>query len=182
LDVRLVLVPLPRLLVHELFLTILAAVLLFLCARSVTAWGRLLTLAEEALQPHLQARSYPALSSRVGGFETVAIIDRVSFVARLPGSRERAAEIISKGASYELALAGFRRHSVFLAEETVVFVFEGRAIEGLVRDLVNDPARSTAFSIWAPLLEGTPVLAPPASSCSPSASVRSPWASTRAAP
>jgi hypothetical protein len=75
------------------------------------------------------------------------------------GSRERAAEIIAKGPPYGLQLAGFRRHSVFLAELTVVFVFEGRGIEGLVRDLVNDPARSAAFSVWAPLLEGTPVLA-----------------------
>jgi hypothetical protein len=41
----------------------------------------------------------------------------------------------------------------------VVFVFEGPGIEGLVRDLVNDPTRSAAFSIWAPLLDGTPVLA-----------------------
>jgi hypothetical protein len=48
---------------------------------------------------------------------------------------------------------------VFLAEETVVFVFEAPGIEGLVRDLVNDPTRSAAFSIWAPLLDGTPVLA-----------------------
>ena len=55
--------------------------------------------------------------------------------------------------------AGFRRHSVFLAEETVVFVFEGPGIEGLVRDLINDPVHSAAFSIWAPLLEGTPMLA-----------------------
>jgi hypothetical protein len=86
--------------------------------------------------------------------------ERVAVVATLlPGSRERAAEILAKGAPYGLALAGFRRHSVFLAEETVVFVFEGPGIEGLVRDLVNDPTRSAAFSIWAPLLEGTPVLA-----------------------
>ena len=86
--------------------------------------------------------------------------ERVAVVGKLvPGSRERAAEILAKGAPYGLALAGFRRHSVFLAEETVVFVFEGPGIEGLVRDLVNDPARSAAFSIWAPLLEGTPVLA-----------------------
>ena len=85
---------------------------------------------------------------------------RVAVVARLlPGSRERAAEILAKGAPYGLALAGFRRHSVFLAKETVVFVFEGPGIEGLVRDLVNDPTRSAAFSVWAPLLEGTPVLA-----------------------
>jgi hypothetical protein len=86
--------------------------------------------------------------------------ERVAVVARLrPGSRDRAAEILAKGAPYGLALAGFRRHSIFLAEESVVFVFEGPGIEGLVRDLVNDPARSAAFSVWAPLLEGTPVLA-----------------------
>jgi hypothetical protein len=52
LHVRLVFVPLPHLLVHELLLTVLPAVLRFLCARSVTAWGRLLALTEEALQPH----------------------------------------------------------------------------------------------------------------------------------
>jgi hypothetical protein len=86
--------------------------------------------------------------------------ERVAVVAKLrPGSHERAAQILAKGAPYGLALAGFRRHSVFLAEETVVFVFEGAGIEGLVRDLVNDPTRSASFSIWGPLLEGTPVLA-----------------------
>jgi hypothetical protein len=86
--------------------------------------------------------------------------ERVAVVAKLlPGSRERAVEILASGAPYGLALAGFRRHSVFLAEETVVFVFEGPGIERLVRDLVNDPTRSAAFSIWAPLLEGTPMLA-----------------------
>jgi hypothetical protein len=86
--------------------------------------------------------------------------ERVAVVATLlPGSRKRAAEIIAKGAPYGLRLAGFRRHSVFLAEEDVVFVFEGQGIEGLVRDLVNDPSVSAAFGAWAPLLEGTPVLA-----------------------
>jgi hypothetical protein len=44
-------------------------------------------------------------------------------------------------------------------EESVVFVFQGPGTEGLVRDLVNDPARSAAFSVRAPLLEGTPTLA-----------------------
>jgi hypothetical protein len=52
LRVRLVFIPLPRLLFHELFLTILPALLRFLCARSVTAWGRLIDFAEEALKPH----------------------------------------------------------------------------------------------------------------------------------
>jgi len=98
--------------------------------------------------------------SRRSGTDDPNGAKRVAVIATLlPGSRERAAQILAKGAPYGLALAGFRRHSVFLAEETVVFVFEGPGIEGFVRDLVDDPVRSAAFSIWAPLLEGTPVLA-----------------------
>jgi hypothetical protein len=91
---------------------------------------------------------------------TRGLNERVAVVAKLsPNSRERAAEIIGKGAPYGLAQAGFQRHSVFLAEDSVIFVFEGPGIEVLVRDLVNDPARSAAFSVWAPLLEGSPALA-----------------------
>jgi hypothetical protein len=86
--------------------------------------------------------------------------ERVAVVARLrPGSRERAAEIIDRGPPYGLGLAGFQRHSIFLAEESVVFVFEGEGIEGLLRDVVNDPAGAAGFSVWAPLLEETPTLA-----------------------
>ena len=88
------------------------------------------------------------------------VTDRLAVVAKLrPGSRESAIEILAKGAPYELGEAGFRRHSVFVAEEEVVFLFEGSGIEELVRDLVNDPTRSAAFSVWGPLLEGTPALA-----------------------
>ena len=100
-----------------------------------------------------------------GGGEVVPprgsdVTDRLAVVARLrPGSRERAIEILAEGAPYELGEAGFRRHSVFLAEEDVVFLFEGAGIEELVRDLVNDPTRSAPFSVWGPLLEGTPALA-----------------------
>ena len=86
--------------------------------------------------------------------------ERVAVFAKLrPSSRERASQILAKGAHYELGEAGFRRHSVFLAEEAVVFVFEGSGIEGLVRDLIVDPVRSVAFSVWGPLLDGTPTLA-----------------------
>ena len=88
------------------------------------------------------------------------VTERVAVVARLrPGSRERALEIIAEGAPYDLGDAGFARHSVFLAEEAVIFVFEGAGTEELVRALVDDPARSAAFSVWGPLLEGTPTLA-----------------------
>jgi hypothetical protein len=86
--------------------------------------------------------------------------ERVAVVARLlPGSHDQAAEILARGAPYGLALAGFRWHSVFLADDAVIFAFAGPSIERLVRDLVNDPNRSAGFSVWAPLLDGTPALA-----------------------
>jgi hypothetical protein len=88
------------------------------------------------------------------------LTERVAVIASLRlGSRERAEEILAEGAPYELAETGFRRHSVFLAEEAVVFVFEGVGIEALVRNLVNDPTRSATFSVWGPLLDATPALA-----------------------
>ena len=86
--------------------------------------------------------------------------DRLAIVGRLrPGSRERAREIIAAGPPYELNEAGCRRHSIFLAEETVVFVFEGSGVEALVSKLIGDPAASGSFSVWGPLLTGTPTLA-----------------------
>jgi hypothetical protein len=86
--------------------------------------------------------------------------DRVAVIAKLrPDSSERARAILTEGAPYDLGESGFRRHSVFLATETVVFVFEGAGIERLVGDLLGDPARSAAFSVWGPLLDGTPALA-----------------------
>ena len=86
--------------------------------------------------------------------------ERVAIVAQLVGgSHEQAKRIVEGGAQYDLAEAGFERHSIFLAEQTVVFVFEGRAVGGAIRDLLNDPAMSGLFSVWGPLIEGTPRLA-----------------------
>ena len=87
-------------------------------------------------------------------------VERLAIVARLqPGSAERAREILAAGPPYELGEAGFRRHSIYLAGETAVFVFEGAGVEGLVSSLVNDPASAASFGVWARLLAGTPTLA-----------------------
>jgi hypothetical protein len=84
---------------------------------------------------------------------------RVAVVARLrPGSRDDAAQILADGPPYAIGASGLRRHSVFLGERDVVFMFEGPGVEQLVRLLVNDRAASSAFSRWGPLLEGTPSL------------------------
>jgi hypothetical protein len=86
--------------------------------------------------------------------------ERLAIVAKLRrGSRERAKEILAEGPPYDLADAGFRRHSVFLAGDTAVFVFEGPNIHQLVSKLIDDPASAGSFSVWAPLLAGTPTLA-----------------------
>jgi hypothetical protein len=86
--------------------------------------------------------------------------ERLAVVAKLRrGSRERAREIIAAGPPYGLDEAGFRRHSIFLAGETVIFVFEGPGIRTLVSKLIDDPASAASFSVWAPLLAGTPTLA-----------------------
>ena len=54
--------------------------------------------------------------------------ERVAVVAKLlPGSRERATQILAEGAPYGRELAG---------------------------ELVVDPTRSAAFSVWGPLLDG----------------------------
>ena len=87
-------------------------------------------------------------------------VERVAIVAQLAQDcHEQARRILEGGAQYDLAGAGFERHSIFLTEYTVVFVFEGRAVGGAIRDLLNDPSMSGLFSAWGPLLEGTPTLA-----------------------
>jgi hypothetical protein len=86
--------------------------------------------------------------------------ERLAVVAKLRrGSRERAQEIIAAGPPYVLDEAGFRRHSIFLAGDTVVFVFEGPGVHELVSRLIDDPASAASFSVWAPLLARTPTLA-----------------------
>jgi hypothetical protein len=95
-----------------------------------------------------------------GKHENRAGTERVAVLARLtPGSRERALQLIAEGPPFGLSLAGFQRHSVFLTQDAVIFVFEGRSVEQLVRNVINDPARSSSFSRWAPLLEATPTVA-----------------------
>jgi hypothetical protein len=103
----------------------------------------------------------------------------VAVVAKLAlGSRERATQILAEGTPYDLGETGFRRDSVFLGGATVVFVFEGSGIEWLVRDLVDDSARSAAFGcapaasaervrppsldrrIWRPAQLGAPAATP----------------------
>lgn len=75
-----------------------------------------------------------------------------------PGSRAQVEELIAKGPPFDLAEAGFARHSILLGNDRAVFVFEGEDVERLVRDIVDDPVRSASLGAWAPLLADTPRL------------------------
>ena len=93
-------------------------------------------------------------------------MEQIAIVARLKsGAEPQAAELIAKGAPFDPAELGIIRHSVYLAADAVVFVFEGHEVESAVDNLVEDPFRwkvNGAFDAWRPLVEGDPRIARPA--------------------
>jgi hypothetical protein len=87
-------------------------------------------------------------------------MERVAVTARLkPDASGRAAELIAKGPPFDLAAAGFERHSVYLSHGEVVFLFEGPQVEWLLDELVSPGPSASAFHEWEPLLEGIPRIA-----------------------
>ena len=90
-------------------------------------------------------------------------VERIAVIAQLrPGSEERAKSLLAAGPPFEPATLGLTSHDVYLAHGAVVFAFEGRDVERLVSELLNDPSASGSFSAWGPLLAGPPTIALPA--------------------
>jgi hypothetical protein len=84
-------------------------------------------------------------------------VERIVVTAKLkPGSHDAAADVLRAGPPYDPGELGLIRHGVYLGASEVVFVFEGPDVEHRLRDLLNDPAASAAFTVWGPLLEETP--------------------------
>jgi len=82
-------------------------------------------------------------------------MDRLVMVARLkPGTRERARELIDDKPEPSAIEATFARHGIFLADDEVVFFFEGEHVDDAMREILNDPVRSTAIGSWLPLFDG----------------------------
>ena len=83
----------------------------------------------------------------------------VAVVASLrPGAAEQAASLIELGPPFELSRSGLQRHTVFLAADTVVFVFEGGDPRTLLATLAGAGEQSV-FGAWESLLDGTPKIA-----------------------
>ena len=82
-------------------------------------------------------------------------MERLVLIARLkPDARERARELIAEHHRDTDASAEFERFGIFLAEGEIVFFIEGPDAEKRVREILNDPVRSTAIGPWLPLFDG----------------------------
>ena len=73
----------------------------------------------------------------------------------------RASKLIEQGPPFDPAATGLERHSVYLTEKEVVFVFEGLDVEWEVDDLAEDvvPGLGGAIERWQELLSGPPRIA-----------------------
>jgi hypothetical protein len=86
-------------------------------------------------------------------------MQRVAVVANLrPGSAEQAAKLIELGPPFDPLDNGLERHMVFLAADTVVFVFEGDNPQALL-SAFNGAAEQSALGAWESLVDGTPRIA-----------------------
>jgi hypothetical protein len=86
-------------------------------------------------------------------------MQRLAVIARLKeGTTERAAELIAEGPPFDPRAAGFERHSVFLAADQIVFVFEGGSLAPLVR-MLREADDTGALGAWSEVIEGIPHVA-----------------------
>lgn len=85
---------------------------------------------------------------------------RLAVIAKLqPNAEERAEELIQLGPPFDPSHLGFERHSVYLAGDHAVFVFEGGKLDHLMRAVIKDPSSVDAFREWEKLLDGVPHVA-----------------------
>lgn len=83
----------------------------------------------------------------------------VAVIATLrPGAAEEAARLIELGPPFELGQSGVKRHTVFLAADTAVFVFEGGEPRTLLAAL-SETGEQSVFGAWESLLDATPRIA-----------------------
>jgi hypothetical protein len=87
-------------------------------------------------------------------------MQRLAVIAKLkPDAENRATELIEKGPPFNPRDIGFERHSVFLAGDHAVFVFEGGRLDQMLHGMIRNPSSAGTFREWEPLLEGMPKVA-----------------------
>jgi len=87
-------------------------------------------------------------------------VQRLAFIVKLkPNSEARAAQLIENGPPFSPKDAGFERHSVYLTDDQIVFVFEGGKLDDLLSKVIRNPASAGAFGDWERIVEGVPRVA-----------------------
>lgn len=79
----------------------------------------------------------------------------------LPGSRDAVHELLAAGPPFDAGELGLDRHSVFVTDDEVVFVFEWRG-ETSLETLLTEPAIWQRAAAWQAHLAGPPRIADPA--------------------
>lgn len=86
-------------------------------------------------------------------------MQRFAVVATLrPGAAEEAAELIELGPPFDPRDSGMERHTVFLAADLAVFVFEGGDARTLLAELAGANGQSV-LGAWESLVDSTPKIA-----------------------
>jgi hypothetical protein len=74
-------------------------------------------------------------------------MNRLAVIAKLkPEAEKRAEELIAEGPPFDPSGMGFERHSVYLAGDHALFVFEGGHLDQLVWSVAKDPSSVGALS------------------------------------
>lgn len=85
-------------------------------------------------------------------------MQRIAVVAKLkPDSLDRAKELIAQGPPFDPERIDLQRHTVYVSDDHVVFVFEGARVNELVRT-AEEGAGAAALAAWEPILDGVPRL------------------------
>ena len=86
-------------------------------------------------------------------------MQRVAVVANLrPGSAEQAAKLIELGPPFDPLDNELDRHTVYLAADTAVFVFEGGNPQAVLAAFTGADGESV-LGAWESLIDGTPRIA-----------------------
>ena len=87
-------------------------------------------------------------------------MNRLGVIAKLkPDVEGRAEALIAEGPPFDPSGLGFERHSVYLAGDHAVFVFEGARLDHLMHSVVKNRLSVGAFRQWKSLLDGMPRVA-----------------------
>lgn len=117
--------------------------------------GRLLLVQPlEATLLHELADLFATLCAREEPVDEVAVV-----LSLKPGTVDLARSFVTRGPAFDPADKSLGKHTVFLTEREVIFVFSGDDACESVRQIMRDPSMWGALDRWRDCMDGAPRLA-----------------------